>query len=79
MINTLKLKALIVENDLTNEEVSKNLGISKQSFSMKLNNKREFKASELFVLIQILKLCPNEINNIFFNLNVELNSTCGKL
>lgn len=41
MTNTLKLRALLIENNLTNEDMSKKLGISKQSFSMKINNKRE--------------------------------------
>lgn len=75
MVNTLKIKALIIENNYTNELISKKLGISKQSFSMKLNNKREFKASEINKLQLILKININDFVKIFFANNVELNST----
>ena len=77
MTNTLKLRALLVENNLTNEDIAKKLGISKQSFSMKINNKREFKASEinkLSVLLNLFNSC--DVITIFFANRVELNSTC---
>lgn len=76
MTNTLKLRALIIENNLTNETVAKKIGISKQSFSMKVNNKREFKASEINKLAILLKLNTADITQIFFANFVELNSTC---
>lgn len=77
MTNTLKLRALLIENNLTNEEVAKKLGISKQSFSMKINNKREFKASEINKLSTFLNLSNSaDIVSIFFVNYVELNSTC---
>ncbi len=77
MTNTLKLRALLVENNLTNEHIAKQLGISKQSFSMKINNKREFKASEINKLLKLLNLSNFfDIMTIFFANRVELNSTC---
>ena len=77
MTNTLKLRALLVENNLTNEEIAKKLGISKQSFSMKINNKREFRVSEINKLSALLNLSnPCDIMTIFFANRVELNSTC---
>lgn len=77
MTNTLKLRALLIENNLTNEDVAKQLGISKQSFSMKINNKREFKASEINKLSALLNLSNTcDIMPIFFANRVELNSTC---
>lgn len=77
MTNTLKLRALLIENNLTNEDMSKKLGISKQSFSMKINNKREFKTSEIYKLVCLLNLTNSvDIMNIFFANRVELNSTC---
>ncbi len=77
MTNTLKLRALLVENNLTNEDIAKKLGISKQSFSMKINNKREFKASEINKLSALLNLSNScDIITIFFANRVELNSTC---
>ena len=77
MTNTLKLRALLVENNLTNEDIAKKLGISKQSFSMKINNKREFKASEINKLSALLNLSNScDVITIFFANCVELNSTC---
>lgn len=77
MTNTLKLRALLIENNLTNEDMSKKLGISKQSFSMKINNKREFKTSEIYKLVCLLNITNSiDIMNIFFANCVELNSTC---
>lgn len=77
MTNTLKLRALLIENNLTNEDIAKELGISKQSFSMKINNKREFKASEINKLSLLLNLANTcDIMSIFFVNRVELNSTC---
>ena len=77
MTNTLKLRALLVENNLTNEDIAKQLGISKQSFSMKINNKREFKASEINKLSMLLNLSNScDVITIFFANRVELNSTC---
>lgn len=77
MTNTLKLRALLVENNLTNEDIAKKLGISKQSFSMKINNKREFKVSEIYKLSLLLNLSNScDVITIFFANRVELNSTC---
>lgn len=75
MINTLKLKALLVENNIKSDEISKKLGISKQSFSMKINNKREFKVCEIKRLCACLNISTKDFMRIFFANNVELNST----
>lgn len=76
MTNTLKLRALLIENGFTNESISKQLGISKQSFCMKINNKREFKVTEIHNLARLLKISNAEtLLSIFFANRVELNST----
>lgn len=76
MVNSSKLRGIIIGNNFTNEETAKKLGISNQSFSMKLNNKREFKASEISALMKLFNITnPNEIITIFFANYVELNST----
>lgn len=53
---TNKLKAKLSENGLTQSMVADKLGISMQSFSYKLNNKVEFKASEIKTLCRILDI-----------------------
>lgn len=76
MTNTLKLRALLIENGYTNSTIAERLGISKQSFCMKINNKREFKITEILNLVYLLKLStPEEFLSIFFAKVVELKST----
>lgn len=64
MTNTLKLKALMVEKGFTQEQLAKKLGISEQSLNYKINNKREFKASEIQALTKILDV--QDVDSIFF-------------
>ena len=46
--------------------VAKQVGVSYQAFLKKLNNETEFKASEIKVLKELLKLTNEEANKIFF-------------
>ncbi len=79
MTNTLKLRALLVEKGFTNESIAKKLGMSKQSFCMKINNKREFKLTEIHNLALLLKIQDcNLFLSIFFAKDVEFNSTNDK-
>ncbi len=72
MTNTAKLKAKIVEKGLLQEAVAMQLGITSGTFNYKLNNKTEFKASEIKKLSNILKLTIEEFYSIFFAENVDL-------
>lgn len=56
MTDTNKLKAKIMESGLTQEKVAKMLGISCQSLSYKINNKIDFKATEINNLCRILDI-----------------------
>ncbi len=64
MINKNKLKSKIVENGFTQESLSEKMGISRQSFNSKLNNKVEFRVSEIESLCEILKI--DDVKSIFF-------------
>ncbi len=64
MTATNKLRSLIVEKGLTQGDVASKLGISPQSFSYKLNNKIEFKASEIEALCTLLSISDKD--SIFF-------------
>lgn len=59
--NTNKLKACIIEKGFTQSQIANFLGISFQSFSYKLNNKVEFKASEIQKLCSILNIQNKDI------------------
>ena len=75
MINSAKLKAKLVEMDLAQEAVAIQIGMSSATFNYKLNNKREFKASEIEKLISVLNLTPDEVSSIFFASQVDYLST----
>lgn len=56
MTATKKLRSLMVAKGLIQSDVAAKLGISPQSFSYKLNNKVEFKASEIEALCILLDI-----------------------
>lgn len=66
MTNTLKLKAIMVERGLTQADLAKALNISEQTMNYKINNRREFKASEIQTLIKILQIPSDQVDGIFF-------------
>lgn len=72
MTNTKKLRALILERGLIQEQVAAHLGITTASLNYKINNKREFKASEIHALIELLEIKDEDVNGIFFALDVDL-------
>lgn len=72
MTNTAKLKAKIIEKGLLQEAVAMQLGMTSATFNYKVNNKTEFKASEIRLLIAILSLTSDEVVTIFFADNVDL-------
>lgn len=71
MTNTLKLKAVILERGFTQEQIAALLGMTIATFNYKVNNKSEFKASEIKKLSEILNLTAEEVNAIFFADKVE--------
>lgn len=71
MTNTAKLKAKIVEKGMVQEEIALALGMTIATFNYKVNNKREFKASEIKKLSKHLSLTAEEVNTIFFAEEVE--------
>lgn len=77
MTNTAKLKAKIVEKGMVQEELAKALGVTNATFNYKVNNKTEFKASEIKKLSKFLSLTVEEASNIFFADDVDLKSTFG--
>ncbi len=66
MTNTAKLKAVIIEKGFIHEQIARMIGISKTSFSYKLNNKSEFRASEIKKISDFLQLTSADVLAIFF-------------
>ncbi len=64
MVNTKKIKALLIEKDYSRAEISNILGISTNSFSRKINNKSQFTLNEVFLLKNTLGI--KDIEKVFF-------------
>lgn len=64
MTDTLELELALKRAHLTKSEVAKRLGISNMAFFNKLNNRAEFKASEIALLMSMLPI--DDINKVFF-------------
>lgn len=65
MVQSRKLKALLVEKGLKQQNVSASLGITLTCFNRKINNKSVFSLNEVNQLYRILGLKPNEFVDIF--------------
>ena len=57
---------------MTQEQVADILKISVQTMNYKVNNKREFKATEIKALIDLLEIPEDKVNMIFFAGDVDL-------
>lgn len=64
MVNENLLKAKIIEKNIKKKIIAEKLGISLTSLNYKLNNKTQFKASEIQILSEILNI--NEEKDKYF-------------
>lgn len=64
MTATNELRALFVQKGYTQSVIAEKIGISRQSMSCKMNNKVEFKVSEIEALCNILGITDK--NKYFF-------------
>ena len=60
MTNTLKLKALLLETGYTQQKLASKLGISVYSLHKKINNKVEFKVSEIEKISSLLGIVDKD-------------------
>lgn len=66
MTNTAQLKNVIRESGMKKTYIAKEMGITNQSLHNKLSNRREFKASEIIKLCDLLSISNEERDHIFF-------------
>ena len=67
MIKTDELKAIIASKGLKMKFVAEQLGLSSYGLSLKLDNKNEFKMSEVVSLCKLLDISdPEQRERIFF-------------
>lgn len=65
MTDTIKLKTLIKESGLKYDYIAERLGLTYQGLKNKIENVREFKASEIMLLCDILDISARK-DEIFF-------------
>ncbi len=75
MTNEKLLRAELAKIGISTAEAARWLGISQQAFLWKIQNVREFKASEIYTLRRKLKLSLAMQDKIFFASDVEGKST----
>lgn len=75
MTDSTKLNGAISDSGISITAIARKLGITRECFYKKLNNKTEFKASEIASMQNILGLSNEERDAIFFAKEVEYSST----
>lgn len=66
MTDTEVLKELIISKGLKLKYVAQYLGLSSYGLSMKINNEREFKTSEVAALCELLEIESLEVKEAIF-------------
>ena len=68
-----KLLGLMKEKGINQIDMASELGISASTLSLKINNKADFKLSEIKKVCYLLQIEPIEIGKYFFNSKVQKN------
>lgn len=66
MTNASLLEQYIEKSGYKKAFIAKQLGITAYGFSLKINNKSEFKANEMTILCRLLKIGSKDKEAIFF-------------
>lgn len=66
MVNTLKIKARMIEHGLTQKDLAKALDIATPTMSQKLNNVRPMYLKEADILADILDIGTMQFGEYFF-------------
>ncbi|MFR2526362.1 MAG: helix-turn-helix domain-containing protein [Clostridium paraputrificum] len=70
MVNTLKLKARMVELGLNQKDIAKELRLAPSTVSQKINNVRPMYLKEADLLADLLKLNTMQFGEYFFSSNI---------
>ena len=66
MTNTVLLERYIEKSGYKKSFIAEQLGLTTYGFTLKVNNKSEFKASEMTILCKLLKISAKDKEAIFF-------------
>lgn len=75
MTNTKLLEEYILKSGYKRSFIAKALGITAYALALKINNKSEFKATEIDILCKLLNIGIEDRMRIFFAQMVDLKST----
>lgn len=70
MVNTLKLKARMVELGLTQKDIAKALGIASPTISQKINNIRPMNLKEADLIADLLRINTIQYGEYFFTSSI---------
>lgn len=65
-----KLKGLIREKKLTQEDMAKEIDVAYSTFNLKINGNAYFSQDEIYRISNFLKIPKEKIYDYFFTLNV---------
>lgn len=68
--NHWKLRGLLREKGMTQNQLADGIGINKSSLSQKLNNVANFTAPEIFNICEFMEIKEDEIKTYFFTQSV---------
>ena len=71
MTDTKELKIALLRSDMTASELADAIGISRVSFSYKMNNLRQFTVPDISKIAEVLNLSISDKDRIFFAKKVE--------
>lgn len=69
--NYSKLRGRIVEIYGSQLQFARKIGISERTLSLKMNSKIPWKQTEILKAIELLKLSESDIQEYFFNVEVQ--------
>ncbi|MBQ3422552.1 MAG: helix-turn-helix transcriptional regulator [Romboutsia sp.] len=67
------LKSKRILNNMTQEEIAYEIGISPKSYNLKENGKNPFSLQEVSKISEVLNLTLEEVNNIFLQIDFNQN------
>ncbi len=67
MINSLKLRGLMLEKKITQKDLAKMLGLSQPTVNQKINNVRSMTLEEAFEIKRILQISDKDFGTYFFS------------
>lgn len=65
MVNSKLLKSKMAEKNVTQDYLADRLKLSQPTLSLKLNNNRAFTIEEMFCVVDVLSIAPEDLRKFF--------------